>query len=63
MLAVLLRWSDTQQSPMLTSDHWLIPGTQTMLKNIATELAEGGGDDELEAADDLKALLTDLQTA
>jgi hypothetical protein len=37
------------REPMTTSEHWVDSANATMLKNIASELAFGGGDDALEA--------------
>jgi hypothetical protein len=40
----------------MTTEHRLIPRNAPMLKNIASELAFGGGDDELEASRRLEGI-------
>jgi hypothetical protein len=44
------------REPMTTSEHWVDSANATMLKNIASELALGGGDDALEASRRLEGI-------
>ena len=56
LLAALRLWADTQQRTAEDVRSVIDSGTATMLKNIATELGEGGGDDALEASRRLEAI-------
>jgi hypothetical protein len=50
LLAALRLWADTQQRTDADIRSLVDSANGTMLKNIATELAQGGGDDALEAS-------------
>ena len=56
LLAALLLWADNQQRTDDDVRSVVSAGNATMLKNIATELAEGGGDDALEASRRLEGI-------
>jgi len=63
LLAALRLWANTHQRTEDDVREAVEVASGTMLKNIATELGGGGGDDALEASRDLNALLTHLQSA
>jgi hypothetical protein len=56
LLAALRLWANTQQRTDADIRSLVDSRSATMLKNIATELAEGGGDDELEASRRLQGI-------
>jgi hypothetical protein len=56
LLAALRLWADTQQRTDADVRSLVDSGNATMLKNIATELAQGGGDDALEASRRLEGI-------
>jgi hypothetical protein len=56
LLAALRLWADTQQRTDADIRSLVVSENTTMLKNIATELAEGGGDDALEASRRLEGI-------
>ena len=56
LLAALRLWADTQQRTDADVRSLVNAADATMLKNIATELAQGGGDDALEASRRLEGI-------
>jgi hypothetical protein len=56
MLAALQLWADAQDRTEDDVREVVVAASGTMLKNIATELHEGGGDDALEASRRLEAI-------
>jgi hypothetical protein len=56
LLAALRLWADTQQRTDADVRSLVTAADSTMLKNIATELARGGGDDALEASRRLEGI-------
>jgi hypothetical protein len=56
LLAALRLWADTQQRTDADVRSLVDAENATMLKNIATELGQGGGDDSLEASRRLEGI-------
>ena len=56
LLAALRLWADTQQRTDADIRSLLVSENTTMLKNIASELAQGGGDDQVEASRRLEGI-------
>jgi hypothetical protein len=56
LLAALRVWADIQQRSDTDVRSLVIAADATVLKNIATELAQGGGDDALAASRRLKGI-------
>jgi hypothetical protein len=56
LLAALRFWADAQQRADTDVRSLVIAADATVLKNIATELAQGGGDDALEASRRLEGI-------
>jgi hypothetical protein len=56
LLAALRLWADTQQRTAADVESLVDAENATMLKNIATELGQGGGDDSLEASRRLEGI-------
>jgi hypothetical protein len=56
LLAALRLWADTQQRTDTDVRSLVVAADATVLKHIATELAQGGGDDALEASRRLEGI-------
>ena len=56
LVAALRLWADVQQRTDADVRSLVNAGDTTMLKNIASELAQGGGDDALEASRRLEGI-------
>jgi hypothetical protein len=56
LLAALRLWADTQQRTDVDVRSLVDAENATMLKHIATELGQGGGDDALEASQRLEGI-------